>query len=59
MDISIILIILTGFGLGLGHSLDPDHIMAVSTLLSNNKSVRKSIISATVWGVGYKFDIAE
>jgi sulfite exporter TauE/SafE len=53
MDISIILIILTGFGLGLGHSLDPDHIMAVSTLLSNNKSVRKSIISATVWGVGH------
>jgi sulfite exporter TauE/SafE len=53
MDISIILIILTGLGLGLGHSLDPDHIVAVSTLLSNNKSVRKSIISATLWGVGH------
>ena len=53
MDLSIILIILTGFGLGLGHSLDPDHVVAVSTILSNNKSVRKSIISATVWGVGH------
>jgi sulfite exporter TauE/SafE len=53
MDLSIILILLTGLGLGLGHSLDPDHIVAVSALLSNNKSVRKSIISATVWGVGH------
>jgi cytochrome c biogenesis protein CcdA len=53
MDLSIIFILLTGFGLGLGHSLDPDHVVAVSTLLCNNKSLRKSIVSATVWGVGH------
>jgi cytochrome c biogenesis protein CcdA len=53
MDLSIIFILLTGLGLGLGHSLDPDHIVAVSTLLCNNKSLRKSITSATVWGVGH------
>lgn len=50
---SIIFILLTGFGLGLGHSLDPDHVVAVSTLLCNNKSLSKSITSATVWGVGH------
>jgi cytochrome c biogenesis protein CcdA len=53
MDLSIIFILLTGLGLGLGHSLDPDHVVAVSALVCNNKSLRKSITSATVWGVGH------
>ena len=54
MDLSsIIFILLTGLGLGLAHSIDPDHIVAVSTLLCNNKSLRKSIASATAWGVGH------
>ncbi len=33
--------------------MDPDHLVAVSTLMCNNKSLRKSIASATVWGVGH------
>ncbi len=53
MDLSIIFILLTGLGLGLAHSLDPDHVVAVSTLLCNNKSLRKSITSAIVWGIGH------
>ncbi len=53
MDLSIIFILLTAIGLGLAHSLDPDHVVAVSTLLCNNKSLRKSITSATVWGIGH------
>jgi len=53
MDLSIIFILLTALGLGLAHSLDPDHVVAVSTLLCNNKNLRKSITSATVWGVGH------
>jgi ABC-type nickel/cobalt efflux system permease component RcnA len=53
MDLSIIFILLTGIGLGFAHSLDPDHVVAVSTLLCNNKSIRKSITSATVWGIGH------
>ena len=53
MDLSIIFVLLTGLGLGLGHSLDPDHVVAVSALVCNNKSLRKSITSATVWGIGH------
>jgi nickel/cobalt exporter len=52
-EVPSILILLTGFALGLGHSLDPDHVVAVSTLLCNSKSLRKSIASATVWGAGH------
>ena len=53
MDFTSILLVFTGFALGLGHSVDPDHVIAVSTLLCNNTSFRKSIISATVWGAGH------
>lgn len=53
MDIASILILLTGLALGLGHSLDPDHVIAVSTLLCNNTCLRKSVVSATAWGAGH------
>jgi len=48
-----ILILATGFALGLAHSLDPDHVVAVSTLLCNSPSLHKSIVSATAWGAGH------
>jgi ABC-type nickel/cobalt efflux system permease component RcnA len=53
VDAASILIVATGFVLGLGHSLDPDHVVAVSTLLCNSTSLRKSVVSATAWGAGH------
>jgi sulfite exporter TauE/SafE len=53
VDIASILIVATAFVLGLGHSLDPDHVVAVSTLLCNSTSLRKSVVSATAWGAGH------
>lgn len=53
MDISWILVLLTGLGLGFAHALDPDHVIAVTTLVCNNRSLRKSISSAIVWGLGH------
>ena len=53
MDLSAIAILLTGLGLGFVHSLDADHIVAVTALVCNNKSLRKSVTSATVWGIGH------
>jgi hypothetical protein len=40
MDIAAIFLIATGFVLGLAHSIDPDHIVGVSTLLCNSNSFR-------------------
>lgn len=57
LDLSIIFALLTALGLGLGHSLDPDHVVAVSTLVCNNKSIRKSVVSAVVWGLGHSISI--
>jgi cytochrome c biogenesis protein CcdA len=53
MDVASIVILLTSLGLGLAHSLDADHVVAVTTLVCNNKSIRKSVTSATVWGIGH------
>jgi ABC-type nickel/cobalt efflux system permease component RcnA len=48
-----IVIVATAFALGLAHSLDPDHIVAVSTLLCNATSLRRSVWSAVAWGGGH------
>ncbi len=53
VDVASAIAIATGFVLGMGHSFDPDHVVAVSTLLCKNTSLRKSIVSATAWGTGH------
>src|SRR3989442_864856 len=49
------LIGLLGLGLilGLRHALDPDHIAAVSTIVSESKSMRRSSLVGTFWGLGH------
>ena len=42
-----------GFVLGLRHALDPDHIVAVSTIVSEHKSVRRSSLIGAFWGLGH------
>ncbi len=48
-------ITLLGFGfiLGLKHALDADHVVAVSTIVSQTKSLRKSSVFGLLWGVGH------
>jgi len=42
-----------GFIVGLGHAFEPDHMAAVSTLISD-KSTRRDIIShGMIWGLGH------
>src|SRR5438445_2615086 len=42
-----------GFILGLRHALDPDHLVAVSTIVSEHKSVARSSLVGTFWGLGH------
>ncbi len=43
----------TGFMLGIQHSLEPDHVAAVSTIVSRNRSLKKSALAGAVWGIGH------
>ncbi|MBF0280234.1 MAG: sulfite exporter TauE/SafE family protein [SAR324 cluster bacterium] len=42
-----------GFFLGLQHAFDPDHLVAVSTLVSKSKSLKKSSLLGLMWGLGH------
>jgi ABC-type nickel/cobalt efflux system permease component RcnA len=53
MDSSISVILTSGFIWGLHHALDPDHLVAVSTIVSEHKSVSRSSLVGTFWGVGH------
>ena len=46
-------LLLLGFGLGLMHALDADHIMAVSVLTSQKPSLRKTVLYSSHWALGH------
>lgn len=45
--------IMLGFLLGLKHAVEVDHVVAVSTIVSQNKSLLKASLAGTFWGVGH------
>lgn len=42
-----------GFVLGLKHALDADHVVAVSTLVTQTKNLKKSSLFGAIWGLGH------
>ncbi|MFT6389052.1 MAG: ABC-type nickel/cobalt efflux system permease component RcnA [Cellvibrionaceae bacterium] len=46
-------LILLGFGLGLLHALDADHIMAVSALANQNPSIKRTLVFSLHWALGH------
>ena len=46
-------LLLLGFLLGVKHALDADHIVAVSTIATGNRSLKRSCAIGFCWGVGH------
>ena len=46
-----------GFVLGLRHALDVDHLAAVSTIVSRQRSVWRSSLLGVAWGVGHTLTV--
>ena len=46
-----------GFILGLRHALDADHLLAVSTLVSEKKTVMGSSVVGAFWGIGHTLSL--
>jgi high-affinity nickel permease len=44
---------MAGFLLGMRHALDADHVAAISTLVSRHRSLLRSCVLGTFWGVGH------
>src|SRR5260370_38455922 len=43
--------------LGMRHATDPDHVIAVSTIVSRERSVIKAGLIGTLWGLGHTLTI--
>jgi high-affinity nickel-transport protein len=47
--ITLIAVILLGFFLGMRHATDPDHVIAVSTIVSRQPALRQAALDGVLW----------
>ena len=50
-------IVTIGFFLGMRHATDPDHVIAVSTIVSRERSIAKAGLIGILWGCGHTLTI--
>jgi high-affinity nickel-transport protein len=55
--VSLLSIIALGFFLGMRHATDPDHVIAVTTIVSRQRSIRRSALIGAFWGLGHTLTI--
>jgi ABC-type nickel/cobalt efflux system permease component RcnA len=55
--LGLISIIAIGFFLGMRHATDPDHVIAVSTIVSQQRNAKRAAWIGIVWGLGHTFTI--
>lgn len=53
MDASLLSLLVIGFLLGIKHAIEPDHVIAVSTIASRTRSLWKSSLAGVYWGIGH------
>ena len=50
-------IVLLGFFLGMRHATDPDHVVAVTTIVSRERSMLHATLIGALWGIGHTLTI--
>lgn len=55
--LGLISIIVIGFFLGMRHATDPDHVVAVTTIVSQQRSAKRAALIGILWGLGHTFTI--
>ncbi|MGA8408081.1 MAG: hypothetical protein WB680_12950, partial [Candidatus Acidiferrales bacterium] len=55
--ITLLSIVALGFFLGMRHATDPDHVIAVTTIVSRQRSIRHAAVIGALWGVGHTVTI--
>jgi high-affinity nickel-transport protein len=54
---SLLAVCVLGFFLGMRHATDPDHVIAVSTIVTRHRNPRSAALIGALWGVGHTFTI--
>ena len=55
--ISLFSIIALGFFLGMRHATDPDHVIAVTTIITRQRRIARAALTGIVWGIGHTLTI--
>src|SRR6202050_1574533 len=55
--ISLFSIVALGFFLGMRHATDPDHVIAVTTIVSRYRKISHAALIGAFWGVGHTLTI--
>ena len=55
--ITLLSIVALGFFLGMRHATDPDHVIAVTTIVSRQRSIRQAALIGALWGLGHTITI--
>lgn len=54
---SALTIVLLGFFLGMRHASDPDHVVAVTTIVRRERTMFQAILIGAFWGLGHTITI--
>ncbi|MBV8890398.1 MAG: high-affinity nickel-transport family protein, partial [Acidobacteria bacterium] len=55
--LGLVSILVVGFFLGMRHATDPDHVIAVTTIVSQQKSTGRAALIGALWGLGHTITI--
>ena len=55
--VTLLAILALGFMLGMRHATDPDHVIAVTTIVAGQRSVRRAALVGAAWGIGHTLTI--
>ena len=53
MELGFLSILALGFVLGIKHAIEPDHVIAVSTIASQSRKLSRSSLAGVFWGIGH------
>ncbi|MFC4800086.1 sulfite exporter TauE/SafE family protein [Neobacillus sp. GCM10023253] len=53
MDVTFFSVLTLGFILGIRHAIEPDHVIAVSTIASQSKKLWHASLAGVFWGIGH------
>jgi high-affinity nickel-transport protein len=54
---SLLAVVLLGFFLGMRHATDPDHVVAVTTIVARRRQRGSAAVIGAVWGIGHTLTI--
>lgn len=53
MEVTLLSVLAFGFILGIKHAVEPDHVIAVSTIASQSKKLWQASLAGVFWGIGH------